>query len=148
MISSCDNSDHKVEELWNDALFYHNNSNFSQCVVKLDLLAEKYPNSHYASQAYYLISEIYLNEYKEYDIAINLLNKIIDNYPNSAESKKSLFTLGYINANYIDSYSDANYFYVEFIKKYPDDDLVPSVEFELDNLKPLLIKTESLINNK
>ena len=49
---------------------------------------------------------------------------------------------------YIDSYSDANYFYVEFIKKYPDDDLVPSVKFELDNLKPLLIKTESLINNK
>ena len=54
----------------------------------------------------------------------------------------------YINANYIDSYSDANYYYVEFIEKYPNDDLVPSVEYELDNLKPLLIKTESLINNK
>ena len=129
-------------------MLQYNNKEFSQSVVSLNMIAENFPNSDFSPKAYYLISEIYLNEYKEYGISIEFLNKIISNYPNSLESKKSLFTLGYIHANYIDSFSDANALYKEFIHKYPSDDLVPSVKYELENLKPLLIKTDSLISLK
>ena len=145
---SCDQSDVDIEKAWNNAINDYDKGRFSECVVKLNVIAEKYYDSSFAPKSYYLISEIYLNEYKQYDIAISFLNQILTEYPTSAENKKSLFTLGYVYANYTDSYTDANYYYKEFIKKYPNDDLIPSVQYELENLKPLIDKSDSLINLK
>ena len=147
-ILSCSNiSDDKTVDYWGEALIEYENNNYDACVIKLTNIIEKYPNSDYAPKSYYLISEIYLNEYKEYNISIDFLNKIIDNYPSSIEAKKSLFTIGYIYANYIDQYTDAFYFYNMFMENHPTDALIPSVEYELENLKPLLNKVDSLISN-
>ena len=88
-----------------------------------------------------------MNEYKQYDISIFYLKLILDKYPDHDLSKKSLFTLGYINANYLEAYTRATYFYNKFLTTYPDDDLVPSVKYELDNLSDLNLKVESLLKN-
>ena len=59
-----------------------------------------------------------------------------------------MFTLGYINANYIDSFTDAINYYNSFLLKYPNDDLIPSVEYELENLLIIQSKIDTLINSK
>ena len=53
-------------------------------------------------------------------------------------AKKALFTKGYIYANYLDNYSKAAKAYELFIDTYPNDDLVPSVKYELDILYSVL----------
>ena len=144
--SSCKNND--VENIWLNSINDFEKKDYNQCLVGLNLITTNYSTSKYAPDSYYLISEIYLNEYKQYDIAVEFLEKIITNYPNSESCKKSLFTLGYINANYIDSFTDAINYYKDFLSKYPDDDLVPSVEYELENLYIVNSKIDSLINSK
>ena len=94
----------------------------------------------------FLISEIYLNEYKNYDITVEFLNKILLDYPDSDLAKRSLFTKAYINSNYIQSFTDARELYNQFLEKYPNDDLVPSVEYELSELDKHNTTIQNLLN--
>ena len=88
-----------------------------------------------AAKAEYMIAEIFLNDFEEYVLAANYYNDIISNYPMSYhEVKKSMFTLAYIYANYLNYYSDAILLYKNFKKNYPDDDLINSIDYELENL--------------
>ena len=145
-IFSC--SDKNIpNDYYSDALMHHDNKNYDKSLISLNFLIDKHPNSNLIPNVYFLISEIYLNEFREYDISIIYLNKLIVSYPNHELSKKALFTLAYINANYIDSYTDAIDLYKKFKDKYPDDDLIPSVNYELDNLKDIEQKINILLNN-
>jgi TolA-binding protein len=132
---------------YNEALKYHDSKNFDKSLIALNFLIDNNPKSDFLPNAYFLISEIYLNEFKEYDISILYLSKLIDAYPEHELSKKALFTLAYINANYIDSYTDAIDLYRDFKNKYPADDLIPSVNYELDNLKDIQQTIEILLNS-
>ena len=85
----------------------------------------------------YIIAEIYLNDFKNYEYSVFLLKDIIENYKSSKVSKKALFTLSYIYANHLDYFSDAIENYELFLKLYPNDELVPSVEYELNNLSSI-----------
>ena len=61
--------------------------------------------------------------------------------------KKTLGDIAYssmLKNNYIDAYSDAIIHYNLFKEKYPKDELIPSVEYELDILKGILSKIDSL----
>ena len=54
--------------------------------------------------------------------------------------------VGYIYSNYLDQYSDAIYTYNGFLKTYPNDELVPSVKFELEALNKYEQVIDSLNN--
>ena len=77
VITSCNKND-DLEKLWSNDMTFYEYQNYNQCLVSLDNLIEEYPDSDYAPKSYYLISEIYLNEYKQYDIAQEFLKKIIN----------------------------------------------------------------------
>ena len=148
ILFSCKQNPNKdVVALWNEITILHNNNDFDDTLILLNRLIDDYSNSSYIPDAYYLISEIYINEHKEYSISIDYLLKLLDSYPDHNLAKKSLFTLGYINANYIDSYTDATTYYNLFLTKYPDDDLIPSVKYELKGLEKINDKINSLLRN-
>jgi len=94
----------------------------------------------------YLLHKIYLNEYEEYDLSIKFLDKIINEFPNNELAKKSLFTKGYIYSNHLSLYSDAFNAYSMFISMYPDDELVPSAEYEIEGLNSFILEIENLLN--
>ena len=96
----------------------------------------------------YLLHKIYLNEFEEYDLSIIFLNDIIDKFPKHDLAKKALFTKGYIYSNHLSSYSDAFLAYNEFISLYPNDELVPSAEYEIDGLKEFILDVEKILNKK
>ena len=50
-------------------------------------------------------------------------------------NKKSIFSLAYIYANYLHYYTNAIELYEKFKTTYPSDDLIPSIDYELDVLR-------------
>ena len=52
--------------------------------------------------------------------------------------------IAYVYNNYLNAYSDAIITYKLFKEKYPNDELIPSVEFELEGLKDIQSTIDSL----
>ena len=146
IIFSCSKSNEATLLTWQNSMKFYETKDYNNCLVALHSIIEDYPDSEYTPKAIYMISEIYLNEYNEYDIAQGFLKEILLNYPDTEIAKKALFTLAYINANYIESFSESIDYYSKFLEKYPDDSLIPSVEYELENLYIMQNKIDSLIN--
>lgn len=87
--------------------------------------------------AHFLLAQTYLDlEYFEESIASykNILNAPIDN----PIRKKSLFMIGYIYNNNLDMYTDSKKYYNLFKDEYPKDDLIPSVDYELDQINTII----------
>ena len=70
--------------------------------------------------------------------------EVVEKYPSSKESEKAAFMIGYIYANNLDSYSDAEEYYNKFLNKYPESELIHSVQYELQVLEPILKTIDSL----
>ena len=147
MILSFYGCNDNISTLWDEAKIDYSNKDYENCVIKLNKIIDNKGDLESIIQSKYLLSEIYLNEYDQYFIALDYLNMIIDDHGNHQLSKKSLFTAAYIYGNYLDAYSDSYNYYNKFLSLYPEDDLVESVKYELNNLTPYLNKTETLINN-
>ena len=143
-IFSCKDNNDIVS--WEKAQEFYINNDFNSCLVELSNIVENSKNEIYVTKSLFLISEIYLNEFKNYDITIEFLNKILWDYPDSELAKRSLFTKAYINSNYIQSFTVARELYNQFLEKYPNDDLVPSVEYELSELDKHNNTIQNLLN--
>ena len=89
------------------------------------------------TRAQYQIADIYLNDVNNYVFAIKEFKEVVDNDPDSDYAKKSIFMLGYIHSNYIEAYSDGIHYYKMFLEKYPSDELIHSVNYELNLLDSL-----------
>ena len=121
---------------------------YQGCILALKNVINNYQGKVIAAKAEYMIAEILLNDFEEYSLAANYYKNIISSYPyNYQEVKKSMFTLAYIYANYLDYYSDAILLYQEFKTKYPHDDLLSSVDYELENLSKFDKEIKSLLNS-
>ena len=150
-ISCGGNSNKNAAELWNDGQKYRTDDKLRESIVSYRTIINKYPSDNFAAQAQFQIADIYLNDVKDFDFAVEEFQKVVDQYPNNELSKKSLFMIAYIYNNYLNAYSDAIAAYKLFRKKYPNDELIPSVEYELDGLKDIQSTIDSLnsiVNNK
>ena len=109
--------------------------NYKDGILILNDIIESNPDSDLAAECIYIISEVYLNDFNEYEISTIFLKDIIENYSHTSIAKKSIFSLAYIYANYLDYYTDAIELYEKFKNTYPSDDLIPSIDYELDVLR-------------
>ena len=144
IIIGCNN--YNIERKWNSANNFLENKNLRESIKIFKEIIKKYPNSDYAIKSQFQIAEIYLNDKKEYDIAIDEFGKILENHPTSNEAKNALFMISYIYNNYLNSYSHAIHNYNLFLKNYPNDDLAPSVQYELKGLEKYKNQIDSLNN--
>ena len=146
MLFSC--TDNNIDQdLWEKAQNYYKLDKYSDCMITLSKIIHDYPNSDKIIDAKYLIAELYLNEYKEYEESITYLDDIIEKHPNNQLSKKALFTSAYIYGNYLESYSDSYNRYSSFIEKYPNDELSESAKYEMNNLQPHMDVINSIITD-
>ena len=122
------------ENLWEKAKLMRTENNMKESIINLESIIKNYPEHILASEAQYKKAEIYLNDIKDFDFAIEEYDKVIRDYPKHAVAKNSLFMIAYVYNNYLNSYTDAIDNYNLFLNKYPDDELIPSVEFELEGL--------------
>jgi len=122
------------QDLWDRAKILRAEGHLAETIINLENIISQHPKHSLSAEAQYQIAEIYLNDIKDYDIAIEEYQKVIDIYPSNSVSKNSLFMIGYIYNNFLTSYTDAIDSYRLFLKKYPKDELTPSVEYELEAL--------------
>ena len=101
-------------------------------IKTLDYLVNKFPSHEIAPKAQYLIGDIYMNDQRNFDLAIDSYRKIINDFPGSKQEPHAQFMIGYIYANVLDNSENARVEYNSFLQKYPDHELTPSVKFELD----------------
>ena len=143
-VSCGENLNKNAAKLWDDGQKYRTEDKLKESIVSYRTIINKYPSDHFAVQAQFQIADIYLNDVKDFDFAVEEFKKVVDQYPNNNLAKKSLFMIAYIYNNYLNAYSDAITAYNLFRKQYPNDELIPSVEYELDGLKDIQSTIDSL----
>jgi len=112
--------------------------NIKSSLENLENLIKHYPDNALAPKAQYLIGDIYMNDLRYFDAAIVAYGQVVKNYDSSSDSPKAQFMIGYIYANPqfgdVQDLEKAKESYETFLQKYPDHELAPSVQFEMDNL--------------
>ena len=150
LISCKESLNKNADALWSDGQKHRSENKLKESIISYKTLIERYPSDTFAAKAQFQIADIYLNDVKDFDYAVEEFQKVIDKYPENEFSKKSLFMIAYVYNNYLNAYSDAIDTYNLFLKIYPNDDLIPSVKFELDGLQEIQSTIDSLndISNK
>lgn len=74
------------------------------------------------------------NSREEFEKAVEMHQKLLNEYPDSPHYPKSLFMVGFIYANHTKKLEEAEQVFKEFLAKYPDNELAPSVKWELEHL--------------
>jgi len=119
---------------------YRVNKEYGKAIIELKNIEKNNPNSKKIDQVNFLLGEIYLNDIKDYNYAIQEFKKIAEK---SNLYAKSIFMIGYIYSNNLNEYSKAIKYYKLFIDNFSDHELYPSVEYELEQLS----KYEGIIDS-
>ena len=72
--------------------------------------------------------------------AINFFKSILEEDISSEYRKKALFMTAYIYNNNLNMYTDAVYYYKTFLNDYKNDELISSVEYELNQIESIVKK--------
>ena len=108
---------------------------YSSAMLNIEDILNFSSNNELKAECLYLMSEIYLNDFNDYENSSIYLEDIVNNFPSTLVSKKAVFSLAYLYANYLGYYTDAILLYDKFKDMYPSDDLIPSINYELDILR-------------
>ena len=116
-------------------------NNFTGAIADYDKLISEHPSSKRAEEAYFAAAGIYqmnkipnVSREEASRKAIKYLQSYLQNFPDADRAPKALFMVGFIEANDLGDYNSARMHYEEFLKKYPQNELVASVKMELENL--------------
>ena len=138
--SSDISSNQNFESYYDEAINFRAKGDYDEC---LSILIRIEP---FHIKSTYVIAEIYLNEVKNPNLALDYYKKVIAetsswnqvniNLDYKNLYRKSLFMTSYIYSNYLGMYSDAYNSFLYFMEIFPDDELIESVKYEIELLKP------------
>ena len=106
----------------------------TESIENLIYLVKNFPKHELASKAQYIIGDIYMNDLRDFDKALDEYRKVLNKYIGSKEEALAQFMIGYIYANVIKDFDLAKKEYQIFLDKFPKHELHPSVKFEIDYL--------------
>jgi len=123
---SCNSSSNKsADQHWKDGKKYRTEAKLMESITSFKSIIKNYPLHELSAQAQFQIADIYLNDVKDFEFAIEEFQKVVSIYPNHEVAKKSLFMIAYVYNNYLDAYSDAIIYYNMFKDKYSVDVIMP-----------------------
>ena len=105
-----------------------------EAVDHLMFLIENYSKHKLLSKAQYMLGDIYMNDLRDFNTAIQEYRKVIETYSGSEQEPHALFMIGYVYANILNDTKSAKIEYEEFLSRFPKHELSPSVKFEIDYL--------------
>ena len=85
-----------------------------------------------------------MNDFRDFSRAIKEYRKVIKNYRGSTQEPHALFMIGWIYSNIKNDYKNAEIEYKSFLNQFPDNELAPTVEFELDYLRKTIDEIPAL----
>ncbi len=127
-----------AEEYYTQSELDRNTKNIECSIENLENVIIHYPDHLLAPKAQYLIGDIYMNDLRDFEAAVTAYNLVVGNYQSSSDSPKAQFMIGYIYANpqfgKIQDLDKAKLTYEMFLENFPNHELAPSVQFEMENL--------------
>ena len=144
LVAACTTTEQKIDKLWSEAEQYRLEEKLYESVHALLEIIDQYPEHPRAGEAQFQIAELYLNDVRDFDLAIVEFTKVLNGYSDTEMAAKALFMIGYIEANYLQAYSDALNHYAQFLNKFPDHELIPSVEYEIESLADIQTEIATL----
>ena len=133
MTISCE-SNKTADEYYSNAELERNAKNIKVSLENIEDLIKKYPDHDLAPRAQYLMGDIYMNDLRDFDSAIQSYQNVVDNFSGSSQVAQAQFMVGYVYANYLNDFENATASYKLFLENFPDHELAPSVQFEMENL--------------
>ena len=143
ILAACGAS-HTPEELWQMAENNLEKQDFKHAIKALKTLVAAYPDDALAPQAQFRLGDIYMNNTHDLAKSLKAYQRTAEQYVGTGEGIKALFMIGFVNANYLNQMDAARKAYESFLHQYPDDELAPSVKFELENLGKSIDQIEEL----
>ena len=123
-----------ADDLYKEAETKRNGGEVQAALELLQRIVNQHTDHKKASEAQYLIAEIYYRDMRDYSEAIKQYDKVKNNFPDSKQVPFSLFMQGFIYANMLSDYDFAKTYYSEFLEEYSNHELAESVSFELKYL--------------
>jgi len=123
-----------ADELFSYAELKRNNGEPKEAIIILEKLISKFTDHEKASEAQYLIAEIYYRDLRDFSQSIREYEKLMNDFPNSSKVPFAIFMQGFIYANTLSDFDLAKKSYSKFLEKYSNHDLAESVSFELKYL--------------
>ncbi len=105
-----------------------------EAVDALMYLTEKFSKHELTSKGQYMLGDIYMNDFRDFNTAIQEYRKVIEIYSGSEQEPHALFMIGYIFANILKDTKSAKIEYEKFLEMFPNHELAPSVKFEIEFL--------------
>ena len=130
LFCSCDTFK-SADEYFSEAEQMRSEGKSKEALRVLSKIIKKFSKDIKASDAQYLIAEIYYRDLQDFSKSIIEYNKFAEKHPNSDKVPFSLFMQGYIYSNELKEYDSAKVLYNKFIKLYPNHEMVKDVEFEI-----------------
>jgi len=142
LLNSCGNL--TDEELWIKIEQAKAHNNWDSTLQVSQRIIKDFPQGRYSGWARFAIAESYRfkNQPRE---ALDNYKLFHEQYPEMQPSALALFLIGYIYNNNLQMIDSAKIFYKEFLQKYPNHDLAPTVKFELESIEKSLQVT---LNNQ
>lgn len=105
-----------------------------EAINNLMYLLDNHSEHNLMPKAQYMLGDIYMNDLRDFNTAIQEYRKVIEKYSGSEQEPHALFMIGYVYANVLNDTKSAKIEYEDFLKRFPNHELSPSVKFEIDYL--------------
>ena len=134
------NDNKTYEILYENSLKLKNDKKLKESNMILDYLInfDKTPKN-IVIKSKFLRAQIFY-DLSYYVQAVNYFKLILKEDVSSEYRKKALFMTAYIYNNNLNMYTDAINYYKTFLNDYKNDELISSVEYELDQIKTIVAK--------
>jgi TolA-binding protein len=123
-----------AEEMFKKGEEAQKTEQYDAAIASYQELIAAYPDSVRTPEAWYAIGSIYQNQKHSYHQAIQAFRQLVEKFPNHATSSNALFLIGFMYNNDLKNIDSARITYGDFLKRYPANQLVGAVQFELNNL--------------
>lgn len=121
------------EELWKRVEAAKAGKNWDSTLIVSQRILTEFPSGRFASWARFAMAESYRfkNQPRE---ALDNYRIFEQTYPEMQAAPLSLFLVGYLYANNLQQTDSAKYYYRQFLERYPQHELIPTVQLELNSL--------------
>ena len=135
LFNSCqDNLELKYEQ----ALKHQENKEYRESNILLyDIVNSVDSPESLKIQSYFLLAQTFY-DLKNYKEAIESYKNILEASLDNPIRKKTLFMIAYIYYNDLDMYTHSVKYYNIFKEEYPEDELIPAVDYELEQINDII----------
>lgn len=127
---------------------YESREEFENALILYNSFISRFPQSERMDEMLHKVGLLYLNTQEQYQRSIAAYERLLREHGQSKYAPQAQFMIGYIYANHLKDLGKAREAYETFRTKYPDHELIASVNWELEHLGQDISDIDIFANGK